>query len=134
MGTEYNNAGIMEGNYDTIQTRGFIIPVTFRYNFLTISKRLQAYGTASLTTAYGKSTLKNTATRDGVITDTYKVNNSAVNLFLSLGLGLNYRINDRFNAFGEYSIINRNLTGGPYPNRRSLDIGLFNMGLNYKFK
>ena len=29
-GSEYNNGGTIEGNYDTIQTRGAIIPLTFR--------------------------------------------------------------------------------------------------------
>ena len=128
-GSEYNNTSIIEGDYDTIQTRGFVIPATFRYNILNVNKRLQVFGTSSLTTAYGKTTLEHTSTINGVVTDNYKLDKSTVNVYLSLGLGINYKISDRFHVYGEYILLNKNLNNAFSPNKHN-----FNIGLNYKFK
>jgi len=128
-GSEYYGTSTIEGKYDSIQTRGFIIPVTFRFNFLDINKRLQVFGTSSLTTAYGKTTLEHTTTADGVVTDNYTMDKSAVNLYLSLGVGLNYKINDRLSAYGEYILLNKNLNNAYFPTKHN-----FNIGLNYKLK
>ncbi|RDC64361.1 outer membrane beta-barrel protein [Adhaeribacter pallidiroseus] len=128
-----DNNGVLEGNYDAVNTKGLIVPVSFRYDFLDVSKRFRAYGFATLTTVYAHSALKSTATRDGVVLDSYQTKASGVSLSMGLGLGVNYRLNNRFRVFGEYSVVNRNITGGWVPNRRGLDINLLNMGLNYTF-
>jgi len=129
MGSEYNNAGVIEGSYDSISTRGGIIPLTLRYNFLNIGKRLSFYGTSSLTAAYGKTTVNHTTTVNQEVTHKYQLEKSALNMYLSLGLGLNYKLGDRIDVFGEMLLLNKNLNTG-YKNQTST----LNVGFNYKFK
>ncbi|MDB5263576.1 MAG: hypothetical protein JWQ14_2859 [Adhaeribacter sp.] len=129
IGSEYNNAGIIEGSYDSIFTRGGIIPISFRYNFLNIGKRFHVYGTSSLTAAYGKTTLNHNSTVNEEVTDSYQKNKSALNMYLSLGLGLNYNIGERVGVFGELLLLNKNLSSG-YKNQTNT----INVGFNYKFK
>jgi hypothetical protein len=129
MGSENNNTGVIEGSYDSISTRGGIIPLTLRYNFLNIGKRLNFYGTSSLAAAYGKTTVNHTSTVNQEVTDKYQLKKSAFNMYLSLGLGLNCKLGDRFGVFGEMLLLNKNLNTG-YKNQAST----LNVGFNYKFK
>jgi hypothetical protein len=127
-GTEYNNSGMIEGNYDAVQTRGGIIPLTFRYNFLDLGKRFQAFGTSSLTAAFGKNTVTHTSTVNNGVTNRYRQEQSALNMYLALGLGLNYKLCDRFDVIGEM-LINKNLSSDLKNTKPT-----FNVGFNYKFK
>jgi hypothetical protein len=128
-GSEYNNAGTIEGNYDTIQTRGAIIPLTFRYNLLNIGKRFHVNGTSTLTAAYGKNTINQTTTVNEQVTNKSQQEISAFNMYLSIGLGLNYDVSKRFNVYGDLLLFNRNFNSG-YRNQNST----LNVGFNYKFK
>ncbi|MGV3589979.1 MAG: outer membrane beta-barrel protein [Adhaeribacter sp.] len=128
-GSEYNNAGTIEGNYDTIQTRGAIIPLTFRYNLLNIGQRFHVNGTSTLTAAFGKNTVNQTTTSNEQVTSTSQQTVSAFNMYLSLGLGLNYDVSKRFNVYGDLLLFNRNFNSG-YRNPSST----FNVGFNYRFK
>ncbi|WP_026461493.1 outer membrane beta-barrel protein [Adhaeribacter aquaticus] len=127
-GSEYNNAGSIEGSYDTIKTRGFIVPVSFRYNFLNLGQRLQFYGTSSLTAAFGKTRVNHTSSVNEIVTYRSLDESAALNMYLSLGLGANYKLGNRFNIFGEMLLLNKNLTSG-FKNQKST----LNMGFNYRF-
>ncbi|QNF31448.1 porin family protein [Adhaeribacter swui] len=129
----HDNNGVLEGNYAAVNTKGFIVPVSLRYDFLDVSNRFQAYGFATLTTAYTHTTLKSNTTQDGVVTSSDKTNLSGLGLFMGVGLGARYKLNNRFSVFGEYSVLNRNLTGGYTPGKKGLNADLLNLGLNYNF-
>ena len=110
------------------RTQGFSMPITLRYNLLNLSQRLQFYGTASLIPTYGTAHQKHTETLDGNTTVTYNSKGSGFNLITTAGIGLNYRISNRLDGYGELLLLNRNLaTFNIRPTQPN-----FGIGLNYR--
>ncbi|MGV3502967.1 MAG: outer membrane beta-barrel protein [Adhaeribacter sp.] len=115
-----------------IHTRGFALPLTFRYKLSNPAKRLQAYATASLVPTLSSTTQENTEIQGDTQTTTYAGKNSGINGFITGGLGATYRVGNRLEFFGEAILLNRRLIGLGFSTRA--DNVSFGLGANFKIK
>ncbi|KAA5545639.1 hypothetical protein [Adhaeribacter rhizoryzae] len=98
-------------NYDGVSiTNAIALPLTLRFIFIGINKKLPIYATATCMPAYGRTRLKTTVSRGGVI-NSRNVTDSGLNTFFNAGFGINYKIKKRFSGFTEIQLVKSNLAG-----------------------
>lgn len=124
--------GIILYANDHTHTRGFALPITFRYNLSNATKRLQVYATASLVPIITSTSQEKTERKGDTQTTTYSGKNSGTNAFITGGLGATYRVGNRLEVFGEAILLNRRLIGPGFSTRA--DNVSFGLGANYKVK
>lgn len=126
-----DDGSILYTNYYT-RTRGFALPLTFRYNLSNSTRRLQVYATASLVPIFTSTSQENTERRGDTQTTTYTGKKSGINASITGGLGATYRVSNRVDFFGETILLNRRVTSPGFSTRA--DNVSFGLGLNYKIK
>lgn len=94
----------------TSRTNVFSIPVTVQVDLFKAFRRVPLYGMVSAITAYGSTKSSLTETLHGVPSTNY-TQDKGVNVFLMVGLGTNFKINDRFGGYTELFLFKRNLSG-----------------------
>ena len=116
---------------DIARTRGISVPISFDYTVLYPFRRVELYGTVMITPILSKTHQEKSESRDGETIVTYDREASGINTYLTLGGGVRYRLNSRFDAYLNYYRFSRNFNSRlarkdeyPYP-------GSFELGLNY---
>lgn len=110
------------------QTRAFSAQLTGKYMLTNPARRLQLYGLASLTSVWGTTRSENSSTDNDVTTINHQSTESGMNVFVTGGLGLNYRLNKRFDVYLEAPLYQKNLSGQSF--QKNVVLGT---GLNFRF-
>ena len=118
---------------DVARTRGISFPISLDYTIFYPFKRVELYGTVMVTPIISKTHQVKSERREEITTDTYDEKTSGMNTYLTLGGGVRYKLNDRFDAYFNYYRYSRNFNTNlarkdeyPYP-------GSLALGLNYNF-
>jgi len=118
---------------DVALTRGISFPISLDYTILYPFKRVELYGTVMVTPIISKTHQVKSERREDVTTVTYGEKTSGINTYLTLGGGVRYKFNPRFDAYFNYYRYSRNFNTNlarkdeyPYP-------GSLELGLNYNF-
>ncbi|NDK54760.1 outer membrane beta-barrel protein [Pontibacter fetidus] len=120
--------------YDDIsKTKGVGIPITADYVLFYPLKKLQFYGTATLTPMYSTTYAEKSKTQDGIKTITYSAEASGINTFITAGFGIAYPISKRFDTYLNYYLISRNFNKDLQPRDQYPYQGSLALGLNYNF-
>lgn len=105
-----NNDGT--GNIDNYtKTNVLALPLTARYSFIKLFKRVPVYGLATVMPAYGTTKYEVTETKNNITTTVADESDSGMNTYFTAGVGLNYKIYNRFNGFFEYYAYKHNFNG-----------------------
>lgn len=118
---------------DISRTKGVGMPITVDYVLFYPLKKLQFYGTATLTPMYSTTFAEKSETREDVKTTTYSEKASGVNTFITAGFGIGYPISKRFDTYLNYYLISRNFNKGLQPRDQYPYQGSLALGLNYNF-
>ena len=115
-GGSYDHFSWSAGSNDTLsfeissRTHVLAVPVNIRHTLFKAFKRFPVYGTATVMPALGFTKTSTIETRHQVAT-TSTLRDSGINIFLTAGVGVEYKISKRFRGFFEYQAYKHNLTG-----------------------
>ncbi|MFD2513913.1 hypothetical protein ACFSRY_08555 [Pontibacter locisalis] len=91
------------------KTHVLAVPLTAQAILFKDFKRFPIYGTGSAVTAIGSTKAELSETLHGVITSRDIRESGVNNLFVTAGVGFNYRVSERFNGYVEWFAFKTNL-------------------------